>query len=121
MITIWKALRGKLAFFLVGGILGASITSIATPQKTPIELQLQEVIIASARNSEKITDLNTQVEHIYQWIGASDIRSVHDAENMGEMRITIAEHEKLVWMVAANLMGTLVLFGRQLLLGIKKS
>ena len=117
MITVWRALRANLVFFVLGAILGACLVTVAIP--TPND-ELQRIELETTRNTEKIADINRQLQVIFDWISDADRQRVHDAEILGGIRITVANHDKLVWLAFVNLIAITSLLARQVVIDRKK-
>jgi hypothetical protein len=105
---VWKTLPGFALGFLLGCFVCVSTSTYADKGS---DLELRNVELDVNRNTEKIAQLQREVGSIFEWIAASDRQKIKDAEIEGEAHAKIEAHEKVIWLVLANLMGMLFLIG----------
>jgi len=94
--------------FCLGFILGMMLCSIAIPSGGT-EQQIEELKVAVGHNTEEIAQLREDVRAIKDWVLATDKQSVADGEERGELKTTVAAHDKLIWLVGADTIGFLFL------------
>jgi hypothetical protein len=109
-MNVWESIRPRLAFFLVGLLLGLLIAATAA-DRSNYDLDIKSMQVDIAHLQEQLKEVAKRQDAVLAWINATDKQRVLDAEEYGGVKTTVAAHEKIVWIVVGEGVTLLFLLG----------